>query len=123
MIDILRLEKNNKAEIRELLRQIVVGNLYAISNADFMQMRDQDITYIWNNLESIVNNVADIRTNKPAIEFKDFDVYLRKTSDLSNKLTSYTFEKNAPTSFQVSTSNKPKWENNMPNTDGKSQES
>jgi hypothetical protein len=112
-------KKNNKAEIRELLRQIVVGNLDAISNADFMQMRDQDITYIWNNLESIVNNVADIRTNKPATEFKDSDVYLRKTSDLSNKLTSYTFEKNAPTSFQVSTSNKSKWENVMPNTSWK----
>lgn len=109
-------KKNNKAEIRELLKEIVVNNLEAISVSDFMQMRDRDITYVWNNLESIVANVADIRTVKPATEFKDSDVYLRKTSDLSNKLTSYTFEKNAPTSFQVSTSNKSKWENVMPNT-------
>lgn len=112
-------KKNNKAEIRDLLKEVVVNNLEAISVSDFMQMRDRDITYVWNNLESIVNNVAEIRTNKPASEFKDSDVYLRKTSDLSNKLTSYTFEKNAPTSFQVSTSNKSKWENVMPNTSWK----
>lgn len=109
-------KKNNKAEIRELLKEVVVNNLEAISVSDFMQMRDKDITYVWNNLEFIINNVADIRTNKPATEFKNSDTYLRKTSDLSNKITNYTFEKNAPTSFQVSTSNNPKYENVMPNT-------
>lgn len=109
-------KKNNKSEIRNLLRSIVVDNLEAISNSDFLQMRDKDINYVWNNLESIINHVSEIRTNKPAIEFKDSDTYLRKTSDLSNMLTRYTFEKNSPTSFQVSTSNKSKWENVMPNT-------
>ena len=112
-------KKNNKAEIRELMRNIVVDKLESVSNSDFLKIRDQDINYIWSNLESIINHVSDIRTDKPAIEFKDADTYLRKTSDLSNMLTRYTFEKILLLHFQVSTSNKSKWENVMPNTSWK----
>lgn len=90
--------------------------LGVISNSDFSKIRTKDINYIWNNFESIVTHVPELSTSKPATEFKNSDIYFRKTSDLGNKITNYTFEKNAPTSFQVSTSNKSKYENQMPNT-------
>lgn len=108
--------KGDKRAMRSLLEDIIVNKLNSVSISDFLKISDRDVTQLLNNLERIVNSVADIRTNIPADEFKDSDQYLRQTSNLSNLLTKYTFEKNNPTSFSVSTSNKQKWENVMKNT-------
>lgn len=109
-------DKGDKRQIRALLQDIIVNKLNAISISDYQKVSDRDVTNLLNNLERIVNFVPDIRTNKLSDEFNESDTYLRQTSNFSNLLTKYTFEKNNPTSFSVSTSNKQKWENVMSNT-------
>lgn len=109
-------DKGDRKAARNLLQDIVVNKMNVISISDFQKISDKDVTQLLNNLERITSFVPEIRDVAPSEEFKNSDVYLRQTSNFSNLLTKYTFEKNNPTSFQVSTSNKQKWENVMKNT-------
>lgn len=109
-------DKGDKKQLRSLLEDIVVNKLNAVSISDFQRVSDKDVINLLNNLERVVNFVPEIRTTKQTEEFNESDAYLRHTSNFANLLTKYTFEKNNPTSFSVSTSNKQKWENVMSNT-------
>lgn len=109
-------DKGDRREMRNLLQDIVVNKLNVVTISDFQRVSDKDVINLLNNLERIVNFVPSIRTNQLSEDFKESDLYLRHTSNFSNLLTKYTFEKNNPTSFSVSTSNKQKWENVMSNT-------
>jgi hypothetical protein len=109
-------DKGDKKQLRNLLHNIVVNKLSAITEPDFLRISDKDVTILLNSLNRLLEQVPDIRTTKLSTEFSNSDVYLRITSKFSNLLTNYTFEKNNPTSFSVSTSNKQKWGNVMSNT-------
>ncbi len=109
-------DKGNRQQMRELLQDILVNKINAISISDFQRISDRDVVNLLNSLDRVVNFSQDLRTDKNSEEFTNSDVYLRHTSNFSNLLTKYTFEKNNPTSFSVSTSNKQKWENVMKNS-------
>lgn len=118
-------EKGNKQEIRNLLESIIVDynnkpgkstKLGLISESDFTKISNKDVTNLLSSLERLTSFVPEIRTNAEVAELKNSDLFLRHTSRFGNLLTKYSFEKNNPTSFSVSTSNKQKWENVMKNT-------
>lgn len=109
-------DKGNRQQMRELLQDILVNKLNIISVSDFQRISDKDVTNLLNSLERTLNFVPDLRGEEMSENFSESDVYLRHTSNFSNLVTKYTFEKNNPTSFSVSTSNKQKWENVMKNT-------
>jgi hypothetical protein len=109
-------DKGNKTDLRKLLQDIIVNKLNVISISDFQKISDRDVLNLLNSLERIPQYVPDIRSDKRSDEFDNSDTYLKQTSNFSNSLTKYTFEKNNPTSFTTSTSNKQKWENVMPNS-------
>lgn len=110
-------ERGNKTELRNLLQDILINKLNAISPSDFQRIpsRGNEISTMLDTLEKIVS-LSEMATDKSTEEFTDSDLFLRHTSNFSNLLNKYTFEKNNPTSFSVSTSNKQKWENVMSNT-------
>ncbi len=111
----------DKSVYRNLLHDILVSKtgFDILSEDDFSRIDSNNVIILLNNFERILDHVADIYSNKPSEEFKESDAYLRHTSNLGNAITKYTFEKNNPTSFSVSTSNKSKWENVMPNSSWK----
>lgn len=108
----------NKQTFRAILKSIVTDKtgLAVISEDDFNKITDTDVSILLNNLTRITTFVPDFSSDKVSEDFNDSDVYLKHTSNFSRSLNRYTSEKNNPTSFQVSTSNKSKWENVMPNT-------
>jgi hypothetical protein len=109
-------DKGSRIELRALLQDVIVNKLNAISVSDFQRVSEKDVTNLLNSLDRIVTFTPDLATNKNSEEFDTSDQYLRHTSNFANLLQRYTFEKNNPTSFSVSTSNKQKWENVMKNT-------
>lgn len=109
-------DRTTRPQMRDLLQDILVNKMNVVSISDFQRISDRDVLNLLNSLERVINFSQDIRSDKLSEEFSDSDVYLRHTSNFSNLLTKYTFEKNNPTSFSVSTSNKQKWENVMKNT-------
>jgi len=110
-------ERGNRQELRNLLQDVLINKLNAISPSDFQRIpsRGNEVTTMLDTLERIMN-IPEMSTEKATEEFTDSDVFLRQTSNFSNLLNKYTFEKNNPTSFSVSTSNKQKWENVMSNS-------
>lgn len=114
-----KVDANTTVAFRNLLHEALVLKLSLVSEADFTKISDnRDVAQLLNGLERVVNPtlVKDITSDKPAEEFSDTEVYLRQTSNFANLLNKYVNEKNNPTSFKTSTSNKQKWENVMPNT-------
>lgn len=108
----------NKQAFRAILKSIVTDKtgLSVISEDDFNKITDTDVNILLNNLVRVLTFVPDFTSDKMSEDFNSSDVYLKHTSNFSRSLNRYTSEKNNPTSFQVSTSNKSKWENVMPNS-------
>jgi hypothetical protein len=109
-------DRVSRLELRALLQDVLVNKFNAISISDFQRVSEKDVTNLLNSLDRIVSFTPDLTTNKNSEDFDTSDLYLRHTSNFANLLQRYTFEKNSPTSFSVSTSNKQKWENVMKNT-------
>jgi len=111
-------KSGNKQTFRTILKNIVTDKtgLSIVSEDDFNKITDADVSILLNNLTRVVTFVPDFSSDKASEDFTNSDVYLKHTSNFSRSLNRYTSEKNNPTSFQVSTSNKSKWENIMPNT-------
>ncbi len=101
---------------RNILKDILINKLQVLGEDDFSKIANRDVTSLLNNLEKIVKFVPEITTSVEVENIKDNKAFLRQTSNLGDSLVKYTYEKNNPTSFQTSTSNKSKWENVMPNT-------
>lgn len=109
-------DKTDKKALRNLLEDIIVNKIGVVTKADLDRISDKDVNTLLNNLERIATFVPEFSSNVDSTEFKEHEVYLKHTSNLGNSLQKYTYEKNNPTSFQVSTARKSKWENQMPNT-------
>jgi hypothetical protein len=109
-------DSKNREDIRSLLKSIVVKELGLLSESDFEKIKNKDAQALMGTLEKVINFVPEIQGTDLSANFKNSDIFLRHTSKFASSLTNYTIEKNNPTSFGVSTSNKQKWENVMSNT-------
>jgi hypothetical protein len=109
--------KDTRAQARRILREILVDKLAVLIDSDFDRISDVgDLPRLLNSLNTLITSVPELRSETPIDEFEKTDLFLRNSSNFSNLLTNYTYEKNSPTSFATSTSNKQKWENVMKNT-------
>lgn len=106
-------------QISNSVKDILVTKMYALTLDEFNKIGKKDLTYVLNSLERIVSFAPELSTDTPIDEFAKYDKFLTNTGNLANLLTRYAVEKNAPTSFSVSTAKKSKWENVMPNTSWK----